>query len=140
MQNAVLQHFHGDKVTIRFTNRSPAMLFSRDCFDIVRAQINSTYSLVQSDQIEADREGLAELQLTADERTALHKACPYFPDSYLDYLTSIRLDPVSQVQLDFEPKPSGEGGPEMGQIRCTISGPWRDTILYEVPIMAISQS
>lgn len=28
----------------------------------------------------------------------------------------------------------------MGQIRCTITGPWRDTILYEVPIMSISTS
>lgn len=73
------------------------------------------------------------MKLTEDEREALGKACPYFPDRYLDYLASIRLNPREQVQLEFVPKE----GQDMGEIQCNIQGVWRDTILYEVPIMSI---
>lgn len=80
--------------------------------------------------------GLSELSLTSTERAALEKACPYFPSSYLDYLASMRLDPVNQVKLTFVPK--SEDG-QMGEVQCVIEGLWRDCILYEVPIMSISE-
>jgi nicotinic acid phosphoribosyltransferase len=35
--------------------------------------------------------------------------------------------------LEFVPK--GDDG--MGEITCSIEGVWRETILYEVPILAI---
>ncbi|WVQ81744.1 nicotinate phosphoribosyltransferase [Cryptococcus sp. DSM 104549] len=121
MQNAVLHHFHDAKVVIKFTNRSPHMLFTRECFDWVQARVND----------------LSKLALSPEERTALHKACPYFPDAYLDHLETMRLDPVDQVKLSFIVKSTSENGQEMGEIGCEIAGPWRDTIMYEVPIMAI---
>ena len=40
MQNAVLRHFPDAHVTIKFTNRAPRMLFSRDCFDWVQEHVN----------------------------------------------------------------------------------------------------
>ena len=40
MQNAVLRHFPDAHVTIKFTNRAPHMLFSRDCFDWVQEHVN----------------------------------------------------------------------------------------------------
>lgn len=49
----------------------------------------------------------------------------------------MQLDPVNQVKLTFMPGGSNEKGEEMGEIACAIEGPWKDTILYEVPIMAI---
>ncbi|WVQ73917.1 nicotinate phosphoribosyltransferase [Cryptococcus sp. DSM 104548] len=121
MQNAVLHHFYDAMVTIKFTNRSPQMLFSKQCFDWVQRRVNH----------------LADLRLTEHERSYLSKSCSYFPSSYLDYLQSVRLDPINQVKLSFVPKETNEEGEEMGEILCEIVGPWRDTILYEVPIMAI---
>lgn len=80
---------------------------------------------------------LSKLKLTPEERKELSKACPYFSESYLDYLSNMQLDPVKQVKLTFISQGSNEKGEEMGEIGCVIEGPWKDTILYEVPIMAI---
>jgi nicotinate phosphoribosyltransferase len=80
---------------------------------------------------------MARLALTSDERIALQKACPYFPSSYFNYLSSMRLDPVQQVKLTFRPKSSGS---LWGEIECVITGPWRDCIMYEVPILSICES
>ncbi|WWD18363.1 nicotinate phosphoribosyltransferase [Kwoniella shandongensis] len=121
MQNAVLYHFHDAQVVIRFTNRSPHMLFSKDCFDWVQERVNR----------------LANIKLRPEERQALSATCPYFPKSYLDYLENVRLDPINQVKLTFHAKSTDENLGEMGEIECVIEGPWRDTILYEVPIMSI---
>ncbi|WVR06246.1 nicotinate phosphoribosyltransferase [Kwoniella sp. DSM 27419] len=118
MQNAVLHHFPDAHVIIRFTNRSPQMLFNKECFNWVQERVNR----------------LTNLRLQPEEREALHKACPYFSKQYLDHLQTMRLDPVNQVQLTFHPKTEDDN---MGEIGCEIEGPWRDTILYEVPIMSI---
>ncbi|WWC88797.1 nicotinate phosphoribosyltransferase [Kwoniella dendrophila CBS 6074] len=118
MQNAVLHHFHDAQVVIRFTNRAPHMLFNRACFDWVKGHVL----------------GLSELKLQPEERAALEKAYPWFSSTYLDYLGSMRLDPLNQVKLSFHPK-SDDGS--LGEIGIVIEGPWRDTILYEVPIMSI---
>lgn len=40
MQNAVLQHFHDARVVIKFTNRAPQMLFTRECFDWIQERVN----------------------------------------------------------------------------------------------------
>jgi nicotinate phosphoribosyltransferase len=73
------------------------------------------------------------LKLQPEERVKLAQACPYFSDRYLDYLENLTLDPKEQVKLSFEQK----GIQGMGEINCSIEGVWRDTILYEVPILAI---
>ncbi|KAK8858476.1 nicotinate phosphoribosyltransferase [Kwoniella newhampshirensis] len=121
MQNAVLYHFHDAHVVIRFTNRAPQMLFSRQCFDWVQERVNH----------------LASLKLTTEERSSLSASCPFFPKSYLDHLENMRLDPVHQVKLSFHSKRTDERLGDMGEIGCSIEGPWRDVILYEVPIMSI---
>ncbi|WWC62434.1 nicotinate phosphoribosyltransferase [Kwoniella dejecticola CBS 10117] len=118
MQNAVLHHFHEAQVVIRFTNRSPHMLFNRECFDWVQQRVLR----------------LSELKLRPAERIKLKEAYPWFPSKYLDYLENMQLDPVNQVKLSFHPK--SDGG-SLGEVGIEIKGPWRDTILYEVPIMSI---
>ena len=47
----------------------------------------------------------------------------------------MRLNPEDQVKMSFVPK-SDDG--QMDEIECVITGLWRDTILYEVPVMSIS--
>jgi nicotinic acid phosphoribosyltransferase len=39
MQNAVLKHFHDARVVIRFTNRSPQMLFSKESFEWIKEHV-----------------------------------------------------------------------------------------------------
>ena len=83
--------------------------------------------------------GLGELKLTPDERDTLAKACPYFPDSYLDFLAQLRLHPKEQVRMEFVPKGRDEKLGEMGEIECWIEGVWTECIMYEVPIMSICE-
>ena len=134
MQNAVLRHFPDARVVIRFTNRNPSQLFSRECFQWIEEHVNSTWALGSASSF--DTAGLSTLSLTASERTALQKACPYFPESYLDWLADVRLNPKEEVQLEFLPR--NDGGSQ-GEISCIITGFWRTCILYEVPIMSISE-
>ncbi|GFZ45330.1 NAPRTase [Saitozyma sp. JCM 24511] len=117
MQNAVLKHFHDARVVIRFTNRSPQMLFSKESFEWIKEHV-MRLSTVRLQQFE--REGLA-------------KACPYFPDSYLDFLSGLVLNPEEQVEMTFHPTEQND----WGTIQCAITGLWRECILYEVPIMSI---
>ena len=141
MQNAVLHHFYDAKVVIRFTNRAPQMLFNKESFNWIQETVNSEAELPMmlprtNRSPRADIIELDQLKLSPQERAALSKACPYFPTSYLDYLSSMRLDPVKQVKMTFVPK--GDDG-QLGEIECAITGLWRDCILYEVPIMSISE-
>ena len=78
---------------------------------------------------------IVESEVTARREERLKEACPYFSDSYLDYLQGMTLHPEEQVKLEFVPK--GDDG--MGEITCSIEGVWRETILYEVPILAICE-
>ena len=75
------------------------------------------------------------------ERAWLEKACPYFKPSYLDYLEGYRFNP-EQLDLRFEPisedveKNKGNDPNARGRITIDVTGPWQDTILWEVPLLA----
>jgi nicotinate phosphoribosyltransferase len=98
----------------------------------------------------------------------LEEHCPYFHTEYLDFVENLKLDPESQVQVTFKPQADRESSPEgtpreltsgdgrdakrrkvqdanessteeMGLIEMDIQGPWRDCILYEVPLMSICE-
>ncbi|KAF9067188.1 nicotinate phosphoribosyltransferase [Rhodocollybia butyracea] len=115
MQNAVLANFPDVHAVYRFTNRNKdSTFFSRDCFDRFQMAIS------QFDQI----------KLTPTERDWLSKTCPYFPSEYIDYLENYRFKP-EQVQADFVPVDGING-----HIEITAAGPWAETILWEVPLMA----
>jgi nicotinic acid phosphoribosyltransferase len=73
----------------------------------------------------------SDLELTAPELDWLRNTCPFLKISYLDYLSTYRFD-TSQVHITFLPSPEGE----MGDIDIEVVGPWKDTILWEVPLMA----
>lgn len=118
MQQAILQHFPSAQVTYKFTNRSKDMRFTQECVDLAWASILR----------------LGDMSLTPAEHAWLSKTCPYFHPSYLRTLSHIRLSPSSQVTLRFVPSPED---PQYGQVECEIRGEWWQTILYEVPVMAI---
>lgn len=109
---------------------------------------------------------LSTLRLRPAEREYLENNCPYFDAEYLDFLEKLQLDPANQVQVTFVPQSSIENlapvakrqkldrseqsGPdekneaddpdEKGLIEMKIQGPWRECILYEVPLMSIRKS
>lgn len=72
------------------------------------------------------------LALTNEERQWLAATCPFLEPAYLDYLADYRFKP-EQVDIVFEPEGAD---PMWGQIRITITGPWIETIMWEVPLMA----
>lgn len=121
MQQAVLQHFPKTNVTYKFTNRSKEMLFSRECFELIKQSISL----------------LPELQITTKEIEWLRTNCPYFTEDYLDYLRSYRFRPDEQVKIELQVTSKPGADVEEGHIAMEISGLWVETILYEVPVMSI---
>ncbi|KAI0788058.1 nicotinate phosphoribosyltransferase [Fomes fomentarius] len=125
MQQAVLQHFPRIEGTYRFTHRDKDVSFTRECFDDFKR------SAAQFGQ----------LRLAPDERAWLEKTCPYLKPEYLDYLEAYRFKP-EQLRISFEPIPEDEeknarNDPSArGNIHIDALGPWEETILWEVPLMA----
>ena len=79
--------------------------------------------------------------LTPEERVWLDKNCAYFKPDYLDYLQAYRFKP-DQIHLHFEALPEdadrdAKGDKSArGRIHVNAVGPWEETILWEVPLMA----
>lgn len=69
------------------------------------------------------------MKFTSDEIEFLKKEAPYLPSSYFEYLKTFKLDPSSQVSLKFIE--------ETSNLDITIKGLWVETILYEIPILAL---
>ncbi|KAH9945496.1 nicotinate phosphoribosyltransferase [Epithele typhae] len=115
MQQAVLQHFPAVQGTYRFTHRSKDVYFTRECYLRFKRSVSAF-----------DR-----LALSSSERAWLEKACPYFKPTYLDYLEAYRFKP-EQLSISFEPGRDAD----RGHIHIDVSGPWEETILWEVPLMA----
>jgi len=69
---------------------------------------------------------MAGVSLARDEKRWLEHTCPYFTKPYLDYLSAYRYDP-DQVEI------SQQGH----ALSVRVAGPWCQTILWEVPLMAV---
>ena len=143
MQQAVLQHFPRAQGTYHFTHRDKDVHFTRECFDHFKRSaareplMVPSYDKQSHDHIaEFDR-----LSLSPDERAWLERTCPYFKPPYLDYLEAYRFKP-EQLQFRFEPHPEDKDKyargdvSARGRIRIDAAGPWEETILWEVPLMA----
>ena len=77
---------------------------------------------------------LANILITPDELEFLRKECPYLNEAHLNYLETFRLRPSEQVQLSF-----GElAGSEYGDLHITVRGLWVETIIYEIPLLALT--
>jgi len=67
--------------------------------------------------------------VTPDEIAWLRKTCSYLPEKYFDFLESFRLYPQKQVTLTWHD--------DQQDISILMHGRWIDTILYEIPILAL---
>lgn len=123
MQCAVLKYFSNTPVTYAFTNRTPEKRLSRKAYQWLQEQIRK----------------LGNISLLDEEYRFLKENCPYFSEEYLEFLRNFRLNPRDQVVVSFVPVGKDEGADsDVGDIDIKISGKWVETILYEIPILALT--
>ncbi|KAI4218795.1 MAG: hypothetical protein LQ349_008570 [Xanthoria aureola] len=122
MQCAILMYLPDVHVTYAFTNRTPHMRLTTAAFRWLQEQIDK----------------LASLSLTASEADYLKNTCTYFNDAYLRFLTSFRLRPTENVRASFTLLEDTGSQDDVGDLSLDISGRWLDTILYEVPLLALT--
>jgi len=117
MQCAVLKYFPTVEVEYKFTNRTPQTRLSKQAFAWLEEQIAK----------------LANIRLSQIELEFLRRQCTYLSSDYLDYLQVFQLRPAEQVQLRFTSVDD-----TYGDLDVTVTGPWVETILYEIPILALT--
>ena len=117
MQCAVLKFFPSVDVEFTFTNRTPHMRLNREAFEWLQAQVAK----------------LEHVTLSMKELEYLRHHCKFLSREYLDYLQSFRLRPSDQIKLTFRPT---EG--DYGDIDIHVQGLWVETMLYEVPLLALT--
>ena len=82
---------------------------------------------------------LGNISLSIDEYRFLKTHCPYLTPDYLEYLQDFRLRPREQVLTTFTPVGDDTGADsDIGDIDIKIQGSWSGTILYEIPILALT--
>jgi len=109
MQQAVYYLFPNDQAEYRFINRG-----------------SHKFNLLFLEQFEREVAHLSELRLTEGELVFLRRECPYLSEKYLQYLYAYHFTP-SQLTYIL----NGDS------FELSINGPWLETILWEVPLLAI---
>ncbi|KAL2154963.1 hypothetical protein VTH82DRAFT_3639 [Thermothelomyces myriococcoides] len=123
MQCAVLKYYKDVPVTYQFTNRTPEKKLSRKAFLWLEDQVRK----------------LGNISLSTEELNYLKEHCPYLSPAYLEFLSEFRLRPREQVELSFRPAGEDTGAEtDIGDLDIKISGSWSETILYEIPLLALT--
>lgn len=117
MQCAILKYFPSVDVEYKFTNRTPQMRLSKQAFAWLEEQIAK----------------LAIIRLSQTEFEFLTRQCPYLSSEYLNYLQVFQLRPSEQVHVKFTPVDD-----TYGDLDITVTGSWVETILYEIPLLALT--
>jgi len=110
MHQIVLHQFTDTMVRYKFKCRSKDVKFSKQCYDRIT---NAIYRL-------------DDLSLTRDEAGYLRTIRFLKPD-YIEFLAMFRFMPDRHIRI----------GNHDGELHLEIVGPWLNTILYEVPVLAI---
>lgn len=120
MHAAVFTNFPTAEVVYRYTNRSSQMSFNEPAIAWLREQLDH----------------LKNLRFTSEELQYLHTAIPYLPDDYLKYLGSpdFKLSPESHIEFSHH---KIKDDTDKFDVEILIKGFWKDTILYEIPILAL---
>ncbi|KAH9991676.1 nicotinate phosphoribosyltransferase [Xylariaceae sp. FL0662B] len=123
MQCAVFKYYPQVPVTYAFTNRTPEKKLSRKAFAWLCDQISK----------------LGNISLSDEELRYLQTHCKYLSPTYLEFLKEFRLKPREQLVPTFKPLEGDTGAEdELGDIHVDIRGNWVDTILYEIPLLALT--
>lgn len=78
------------------------------------------------------------MTLSPEELQYLKGTCTYFNNSYLRFLSTFRLQPSQQVKVLFQPLSDTGSADDLGDIHFEIEGLWLHTILYEIPLLALT--
>lgn len=76
---------------------------------------------------------MGNITLSAEELGFLRTQCKFLHEEYLQYLQTFRLRPDEQIELSFEPVDD-----TYGDLNITTKGLWLETILYEIPLLALT--
>lgn len=107
MQQAVYHRYHNISVVAEFRCRGDELL--GEYASEVRQQIQM----------------MSQLALTDDEFTYL-SGLPFFTQDYLNWLKTFRYNPEHVMVSDRN-----------GHLHVRIEGPWREVIMWEVPLLAV---
>ncbi|KAH7406073.1 Quinolinate phosphoribosyl transferase [Phaeosphaeria sp. MPI-PUGE-AT-0046c] len=121
MQCCILKFFPDVAVTYGFTNRTPDKKLNRAAFTWLQTQVQK----------------LENIKVTDDELSFLKKSCPYLNAQYLHFLSTFRLQPSKQLKLVFTPTNDTGSDNDIGDFHIHTEGLWLDTILYEIPLLAL---
>ncbi|KIW84484.1 nicotinate phosphoribosyltransferase [Fonsecaea pedrosoi CBS 271.37] len=117
MQCAILKYFPSVDVEYKFTNRTSQMRLDQEAVAWLKEQITK----------------LGNITLEQQELEYLRKHCPFLGSDYLEYLQRFRLRPAEQVHLEFTPVDG-----TFGDLHISVTGLWVETILYEIPLLALT--
>lgn len=81
---------------------------------------------------------IANVRVLPDEIEFLRKRCPYFNDAYLRFLTTFKLTPSEQIDITFIADQDTGSDEDLGNVEYLIKGLWVETILYEIPLLALT--
>lgn len=121
MQNAVLRFFPLIHVKYSFTNRTPHMKLTKEAFIWLLTMVDN----------------LANIRIHELELEWLRRKCSYFSPAYLTFLEKFRFRPKEHVKLSFYPPLDSLDSTSTGEVSLEVSGLWVDTILYEIPLLAL---
>ncbi|KAF6805977.1 nicotinate phosphoribosyltransferase [Colletotrichum sojae] len=123
MQCAVFKYFKDVPVTYAFTNRTPEKRLSRAAFNWLQEQIRK----------------LGNISLSDEEYRFLKTHCTYLNDEYVNFLKEFRLHPREQAVATFHPVAADTAADsDIGDLHVEIKGSWLETILYEIPLLALT--
>ncbi|MEK2125246.1 nicotinate phosphoribosyltransferase [Vibrio parahaemolyticus] len=83
-------------------------------------------------EVKAEVLKLQDVRFTEDEIAYMKRVAPYLKPEFVEALCHFRFNPQSDVS--FHNKTMSDGS---SQLRITINGLWKETILYETIIMSI---
>lgn len=81
---------------------------------------------------------LGNIALSADEYRYLKSTCTYLNEPYLRFLQEFRLRPREQIEATFNPGNDTGKDEDEGVFKVEVRGLWVDTILYEIPLLALT--
>jgi nicotinate phosphoribosyltransferase len=81
---------------------------------------------------------LGNIALSNDELRFLQSTCTYLNKDYLDFLEEFRLNPREQVVSTFAADNDTGSDDDIGEVNLVVKGLWVETILYEIPLLALT--
>ena len=81
---------------------------------------------------------LGNISLSTEELHYLETTCTYLNPPYLYFLKDFRFRPRQHVVTSFDTVEDTRNDKDVGDVHLEIKGTWVDTILYEIPLLALT--